>query len=195
MRTCAAFFVVLAAVSGSLAQKVELAVVGGGLFSSNQSFSISTTAAVEGSAAFRMVHVPLASLYFELPIAAGLDTSARAPTGVLLCNGCGANAPSVSSLFVAPGLKLKLGALLPVSPFFTAGVGVAHFRASSGASGTTSTNNALVQFGGGLDLKIAPFVGLRGEVRDYYSGVPSFTGGFSGRQHNVLAGAGIVLRF
>jgi hypothetical protein len=195
VKVYAVLMLMVAATITAKAQKVELAVVGGGLFSSNQNFSISAAPAIEGSLAYQMFHVPLASLYFELPIAAGLQTSAHATTGVVLCNACGAIAPSVSSLFVAPGLKLKLGALLPVSPFITAGLGVAHFRTSSGASTTSSQNNGVVQFGGGLDLKIAPFVGIRGEVRDYYSALPFFSSGFAGRQHNVLAGAGIVLRF
>src|SRR5437868_5185781 len=51
------------------AQKVEFAVVGGGMFSSNAS----STGAVEGSLAYRFFGVPMASLYLELPIAAGLE--------------------------------------------------------------------------------------------------------------------------
>jgi hypothetical protein len=175
------------AANAAFAQKVELGVVGGGLFSGGSK----TTTAVEGSIAFRMIGVPMASLYLELPIAGGLSNSTGA-TPLLTCTIPCTIVTSYSSLFVGPGVKLKLAGGLPVSPFVTVGAGLAHFNQTRASGTNTSTNSALVQYGGGLDLKIAPFIGLRGEVRDYYTG--SADGG-SGRQHNVLAGAGIVLRF
>ena len=180
---------VLLASAGSVAQaqKIELGVVGGGLISSG----LPTTGAVEGSLAYRIFGVPMASLYFELPIAGGFNNSVPAAIPVLTCTNPCTVVTSYSSLFVGPGVKLKLAGGLPLSPFVTWGVGVAHF-AQTRPSGNTSTNSALVQFGGGLDWKIAPFLGLRGEVRDYYTGPAIGTGG---RQHNVLAGAGVVLRF
>lgn len=174
------------------AQKVELAVVGGGMFTSGGSATFNHTGAIEGSLAYRIFHLPIASLYAELPVAAGLQGTAAvaAPTATCVISGCSFKQ---SSLFVAPGAKLKIGApLVPVAAFVTAGVGVARFKETSPASSINTTNShAAVQIGGGLDIKIAPFIGLRGEVRDYLS-----NGGLSsGWQHNVLAGAGIVLRF
>ena len=49
-------------------------------------------------------------------------------------------------------------------------------------------------------MKIAPFLGLRAEVRDFYSGSPELTlnqvtGTFNERQHNIIGTAGLVLRF
>jgi hypothetical protein len=76
-----------------------------------------------------------------------------------------------------------------------AGVGVAHFRQTSSAGAETTSNSAVLQYGGGLDFKVVPFISLRGEVRDYYSGLPDYFGGASGRQHNLLVGAGILLHF
>ena len=35
------------------------------------------------------------------------------------------------------------------------------------------------------------FIGLRGEVREFYAGTPNF----STTQHNVFVGGGIVLKF
>jgi len=188
MRKLLVFVALLLISAGSLAhaQKIELGVVGGGLFSG----ASNTTGAIEGSLAYRVFGVPMAALYFELPIAGGLSNSTGA-TPLLTCVIPCTIVTSYSSLFVGPGVKLKLAGGLPISPFVTLGAGVAHFSQTR-VSGNTSTNSALVQYGGGLDWKIAPFIALRGEVRDYYSGPAIGTGA---RQHNVLAGAGIVLRF
>jgi hypothetical protein len=169
------------------AQSVELAVVGGGMFSSGAS----STGAVEGSLAYRFFGVPMASLYFELPVAAGFEKSLGVQTGLTCTNPCNI-ITKYSSLMVGPGVKLKLAGALPVSPFLSFGGGVAHFSETLASGSNTSNNSALVQYGGGLDVKIAPFFSVRGEVRDYNSGRIAGTGG---RQHNVLAGAGIVLRF
>jgi hypothetical protein len=192
MRKTLVFLLVTFASSIAFAQQIELGIVGGGLF--NTQSNIHTAAAVEGSFAYRMIGIPMASLYFELPIAAGLKTSTG--NGVLLsCTNPCTIATSYSSLLFGPGVKLKLAGGLPISPFLTLGAGVAHFNQTgvfSNTPGNRSTNSALLQLGGGLDLKIAPFFSVRGEVRDYYTG--SADSG-NARQHNVLAGAGIVLRF
>jgi len=39
------------------------------------------------------------------------------------------------------------------------------------------------------------FLALRGEVRDFYTGTPDYNLRITGRQHNVVAGAGLVLRW
>jgi hypothetical protein len=50
--------------------------------------------------------------------------------------------------------------------------------------------------GGGVDVKLLRFLALRAEMRDFFSGKPSYnvvvrrTG-----QHNVVVGGGFVLRF
>src|SRR5947209_20164051 len=122
-------FVASLAVGSAPAQKVEVAVVGGGLFSSSGTnfSSVDRTAAVEGSLAVRAFGTPVASLYYELPIAGGLQTSAHPAS----CATASCVAAQFSSLFVAPGLKLKIGApLVPVSAFASAGVGLAHFTPS-----------------------------------------------------------------
>lgn len=67
---------------------------------------------------------------------------------------------------------------------------------------SNSSNTSLVDFGGGIDTKIAPYISLRFEARDYYSGslsslspLPLPFSILPGRQNNVLATAGLVLRF
>jgi len=50
-------------------------------------------------------------------------------------------------------------------------------------------------YGGGVDLKLWKFVGLRMEIRDFYTGSPSYNAGqIHGGQHNVVAGGGLILR-
>ncbi len=45
-------------------------------------------------------------------------------------------------------------------------------------------------------MKVFPFVSLRGEIRNFNSGGVGFiVPGVSGRQNNILATGGIVLRF
>ena len=51
-------------------------------------------------------------------------------------------------------------------------------------------------FGGGVDTKLWRWIGLRGEVRDFYTGAPAYNiSGVGGGQHNVVAGGGFVLRW
>ena len=58
------------------------------------------------------------------------------------------------------------------------------------------THGTTLDFGGGVDVKLWRFVGLRAEARDFYSGNPSFNvEPSSSRQHNVVVGGGFVLRF
>jgi Outer membrane protein beta-barrel domain len=184
--------------SGVLAQSNELAVTVGGKFTTSGNFNIDPSFAIEGSYAGRIIHLPLASFYFELPVAAGLKSTSSNPFSceAIISPQCAASSFKTSALFVAPGLKLKLAPEFPVSPYFTVGGGVAHFRGESSNGNSTTNNTGVVAFGGGLDFKIAPFISFRGEIRDFYSG-RAFTPviGPSTRLHNIFTTGGIVLRF
>ncbi len=158
------------------AQKHELAFTGGGDFVS----TFHTTGALEACYARRLIHVPMVGLYGELPLGIGLQ------------NGTSLGTARYSSVFFTPGLKVKFTPPLGVAPYFLVGGGVAHFNGSGGAASSTS---GAVDFGGGVDLNLAPLLGVRAEVRDYYSGTAKLVTSASGRQHNVFVTAGIVLRF
>lgn len=194
MRKLAIALLALALSLPALAQKHELSLAVGANIPINATFNTGTGVAVEGSYAGRLLHVPLASLYFELPVVAGWKSSAGLP-------GFGLQTTDYSSLFVAPGLKLKLAPEFPVSPWFAAGAGVAHFRIDATSTTPASTNNsAVVDMAAGLDFKILPYLSARGAVRDFWSGNPfkDFTSGLAGvagRQHNVIPMVGLVLRF
>jgi hypothetical protein len=176
-----AVFVVMPATT----QSNEVGVTVGGYIPAGTTLDISPAFYLQGSFAHRLAHVPLVSLYGELPVAHTFNTSVSGPSG------------NYSATFVVPGVKVKFAPSLPMNPWLSLGVGVSHFSASQSLtlSGNTSQTSAVFGVGGGLDVKIAPFVSLRGEARDYYTGGLNLLAGVSGRQHNILAGAGLVLRF
>ncbi len=177
----------LLAPSSLLAQKVELAVTAGGYFPAGAQTDLGTAGVVEGSFAYRIFHVPTVSIYAEVPVARTFDTGIRAIDG------------NYTATFVTPSLKAKLVPGFFVSPYFVAGVGAAHFSGKSGVSLGSFSNShtsAAYDVGGGLDVKIFPFVSLRGEIRDFNSGGVGFiVPGVGGRQNNVIATGGLVLRF
>lgn len=175
----------------ALAQKTELAIGVGGYFPVNLT-GVGNAVAIEGTVSHQLLGVPLAAVYLDVPVVGTLNSTARS-AGL-------ASSASYSALFVAPGLKLKLAPGFFVSPWLAIGGGLAHFGASSGLaalSGTSgSTNTGVFDVGGGLDVKVAPFVSLRGEVRDFYSGGLGLSlASFNQRQHNIVTTAGLVLRF
>ena len=174
----------------ALAQKFELGVGAGGYFPVNVT-GVGNAAAIEGSVAYRIASVPLLSAYVELPVVGTLNSSVTT-FGLV-------SSASYSALFVAPGLKVKLAPGFFVSPWFAAGGGLAHYSANSGLrllSGTDTTNTNVFDYGGGLDVKVAPYLSVRGEVRDFYSGGLGFNlGNFDQRQHNIVTTGGLVFRF
>jgi hypothetical protein len=174
----------------AFAQSNELAIGAGGYFPVNLT-GAGNAVAIEGSFAHRIASVPLLSAYIELPVVGTLNSSVQT-FGLT-------SSASYSALFIAPGLRLKFAPGFPVSPWAAVGGGLAHFSANSGLrllSGTDTTNTGVLDFGGGLDMKVAPWVSVRGEVRDFYSGGLGFNlSNFNERQHNLVVTGGLVLRF
>ncbi len=192
--------VLLVLAATALAQNTELAVTVGGYIprSPGAPLTLAHAVAIQGNFAQKIIGVPLVSLYFELPIVAGFNTDVASSVN------SAAVIRNYSSLFITPGVKLKLAPSFPISPYAVADVGWARFKGSSTlAGGTTNPNEVkntnVFAFGGGLDMKIAPFLSFRGEVRDFYSGLPSFSNlslsMLKSRQHNLVPSGGLVLRF
>lgn len=180
----------LTIVAGTLplaAQNNELGVTVGGYFPINSQSGAGTAFAAGGSFAHRIIGVPLVSVYFELPVYGTFNSV----TDIVSTT---QGRAKYSGLFVTPGLKLKLASGFPISPYFVAGGGLARFSKSNVSTDST-TNTGVFDVGGGLDLKIAPFVSARGEVRDYYSGSPNIQTGFTSREHQLITSVGLVLRF
>jgi len=177
------------------AQKADIALTVGAYHPVNNGFAGDNAFVVQGNIGLRMFSIPFASLYLEVPVAGTLDTTV--PLSAL------SSAGTYSAIFVTPGLRLKIAPGFPLSPYIATGGGLAHFNRSASqtpAGQSSSVNKGVWDIAGGIDMKIAPFVGLRAEVRDFYSGSPEtrlsqVTGTFNERQHNIVGTAGIVLRF
>lgn len=167
-------------------QSNELAVTAGGAFESNSVFPTGSSFVVGGNYARRFLSLGVASLYFELPIEGVPKSVFHVPT-----------ANNYSSLFVTPGVKLKLLPAFPVSPYLATGMGFARFHQDATSTvPADSSYKAVWDVAGGVDWKIFPFVSMRGEIRDFITATPSLTGiNDIGHQHTLAAQAGLVLRF
>jgi hypothetical protein len=88
----------------------------------------------------------------------------------------------VASLFVTPGIRVKLFPRNAVAPYVAAGGGWALFEHSTTTLAGTANpaqrtaTHGVFDFGGGVDVRLWKFIGLRGEVRDFFSGNPSYNG-------------------
>ena len=172
----------LAFAMSAMAQSNELSITAGGDFPRNNTYDSGTSLAVGATFAHRIVHLPLAGVYWELPLVVAPKSVLRAPSQT-----------NYSSLFFTPSLKLKLAPELPVSPYFVGGVGFARFKEDS--TNNSHTTNVF-SYGAGVDFKFFPYLSWRFEGRDYYTGSPSLTAiGDTGRQHNIVAQTGVVFRF
>lgn len=108
----------------------------------------------------------------------------------------------VATLYVTPGVRVKFFPASGISPFVAVGGGYAAYEQSlTQIDGQPNPaprliNRGVFSFGGGVDFKFWRFVGLRAEVRDFYSGSPAYNlPSIRGGQHNVVASGGLVLRF
>lgn len=170
------------------AQSNDIAITGGGMFAFTNPLDLGAAWSLEGTFAHRIAEPPVVSFYLEVPVAGSFSSSIPTLSGISI-------ARSYTSLFVTPGIRLKLAPAFPLSPYFSAGLGYAHFNHQL-FNGTSTTNDSFAfDIGGGLDLKIAPFIGLRGEIRDYNSGGLDLPTLSFGRQNSLFVTAGVVLRF
>jgi hypothetical protein len=106
------------------------------------------------------------------------------------------------SYFVTPAARVNLFPDTGFSPWASFGGGMGHFSESSELEfggpnpGKQGTTTSVFQAGLGLDVKVLPVIKLRGEVRDFYSGVPALNANTGkDRQHNIFVGAGVIFSF
>jgi opacity protein-like surface antigen len=137
----------------------------------------------------------LLSFSWELPVAGSSGSSIPTISGLNI-------ATSYSSLFITPGVRVRLAPSFFLSPYLSAGVGLGHFNKTLITGVNTSNNTLAVDIGGGLDMKILPHTSLRGEIRDFNSGgldipgVPSLLSStVGGRLNNLFVTAGISIKF
>ncbi|MGC2695899.1 MAG: hypothetical protein WA738_08915 [Candidatus Angelobacter sp.] len=198
--------VILCVSTFAAAQKADAAFVVGGSFVSDTTGTFllpgtpAATASIktdhhiflEGALGVRLLNAHLVSLHAELPVA-GIPSQPLAITGVPT------TLDHLSTIFITPGLRLKILPVAPISPWVSIGGGWARYSLKT--VGLTQ-NKGAIEYGGGLDFKTGlPLLGFRAEVRDFVTGDPNF--GFTSifntnsglHHHNILAGGGIVLRF
>ena len=110
------------------------------------------------------------SLYLEVPFVGNPDEDLQAAQNVI--------PQQFSSYFVTPAARLNIFSDQAVSPWISFGGGFAHFGESStlrfgGTNpGKTGTTTGVLQAGLGLDVRVFHRFSLRGEVRDFRSGLP-----------------------
>lgn len=232
------YFLLLAA-GWSFAQGNEVSLSAGATFTSSQTLTTtftplipcttpncnvfsdvtkaSTAFTFQASYARRLAGAGPLALYIELPV---VGTPGHGVGTVFSSSVFGPFNGSTSSalFFFTPSARVKFFSSAKISPWVTAGGGWARLT-----QGSQNVDKGVVQFGGGLDFKTGvPHLGLRGEVRDFWSGgvlqsAPVATGvavGLPGgpitvppvqvtvtntisptHQHHVFAGGGVVLRF
>lgn len=186
-------FSILASAQGS-----DLALVAGAKITPSASSpvgstTVNTALGVEGSLAVQIKALPFAALQVEVPIMVTPNATVKSPDFLA--------SKSYNSVYITPGVRLKLRPIAPVNPWVAVGGGVVRFGPSKvseagGVSSASGTVKGAIDFGGGVDFK-APHipVTLRVEAREYFSGAPNLNIPSLSLHNNVFAGAGLVVRF
>ena len=105
----------------------------------------------------------------------------------------------LASAYITPELKVKLGESR-LQPFAFIGAGLAiyeHSRLTIGGAanpGPRASNTGALTYGGGVDVNVIKWLAFRGELRDTYSGAPTYNIR-TNKQHNASITAGFVLRW
>ena len=140
-----------------------------------------------------LVGTRIAAVYGEIEFVAIPNRGVTSATALV--------AQNYASLYVTPGVRLKLLPRSRLSPWAAIGGGYALYQESAQLSNGENTTNKFLNrgvfdYGGGVDYRLFRLIGLRGEVRDFLSGNPNLNVvPTSSTQHNVVASGGILLRF
>jgi hypothetical protein len=179
------------------APKHEIGLTLGGLFGTDRQglparFDLGSGTALQANYGYRFLEGEKAALYGEVQFLANPQRLVGSSDRTLTRD--------VASIFVTPGIRVKFLQRAAFSPYVAVGGGYAVFEQSltrldgQPNPAPRTIHRGAVAFGGGADLKFWRFVGLRFEIRDFYSGNPAYNAAVSGGQHNVVAGGGIVLK-
>jgi hypothetical protein len=192
----------LSTLGAASAQKNEIGLLLGGLKTGNKEFQLPAPGQLQIGAgltfqanyAHRFLDFGVASLYVEVPFLATPSIDVKSGNVLVPRN--------YASLFITPGLKLKILPHSRITPFGAVGGGYARLTASKSLTnsqpniaGTLGANHGTFDVGGGADVRVFRFLAIRGEVRDFLTGKPNLDVQFRGAQHNVVGSGGIVLRF
>lgn len=193
-------FLVLAVCAAPLsAQRQELGLTLGRVLSRDQSapgghLDLGGGTAVQVNYGFRIIGSEAAALLVETHFLASpvRDVGANLPGATR----------DFATLYITPGLRVKFATRGRVSPYLAVGGGYALYEQSAMIVGGQKNpaprhiHRGVLDFGGGVDASVLRWLGVRFEVRDFYSGKPSLNVSTSGSGlHNVVVGGGFVLRF
>jgi hypothetical protein len=190
---------VCAFVARATAQKNELSGLVGRTFISDQVITGSTFSdnklrfgnglSFEVNYARRVMSLELLSLALEVPFVVNPDEDLHTHANPV--------SAYYRSYFVTPAARLNVFPEQSVSPWVSVGAGIGRFSGSSAPiPSTQGTTTGVFQAGLGLDVKVFRKFSLRGEVRDFWSGVPQLNVTTNkSRQSNLLVSAGIVWHF
>ncbi len=168
--------------------KNDIAFTFGGYVAATNPLNLGAAWALEGSYARRIAGVPLIGVYAELPVATSFTSSIPSLAGTNI-------ARSYTSFFVTPGARVRLAPSFFISPYLAAGLGLGRYNRQL-YNGTHATDATFAfDVGGGLDIKVLPYVSLRGEIRDFNSGGVGVQTLIFGRQNNIFGTVGIGVRF
>jgi|SRR5262249_18880431 len=112
--------------------------------------------------------------------------------------------PQFAYVFLTPHVRVKFNSDGALKPWLSFGGGYARFREAAPTTVPSfkgGSNTGSLEFGGGVDT--APIVhvfripiGVRLEVRDFYSGTPNFNAQLASRRLNSVAyTGGLLLKF
>ena len=182
----------------ALAQQHEVGLTLGGLFPQDRGIVPNTVrlsggTALQANYGYRLIGGRTA-LYGEVHLLANAQR--------VVGSGNPAATRDVATLYVTPGVRVKFATDALVSPYVAVGGGYAlyeqsFFRIDSGPNrAPRELHRGALDFGGGADVKFWRWIGLRAEIRDFYSGSPAYNiPAITGGQHNVVAGGGFVLKW
>lgn len=174
--------------SSARAQSNDVALTGGGFAAVSNPLDLGLAWALEGTYAHQLKSLPMVSLAAELPIAGSFHSPIPTLSNLTVTSG-------YSSLFITPGVRLRLAPSFFISPYLAAGIGYGRFNQTLFTGGTASNGSAAFDIGGGLDVKVLPFISLRGEIRDFNSGGLGLQTLAFGRQNSLFLTFGVAVRF
>jgi len=178
-----------------LAQNHEIALQLGGILPLSRAgdTNLSAGTAFQANYGYRFLSARRVALFGEVHFLANPQRTVDSTNG--------AATRDVATIYVTPGVRLKFFPSANISPYVAAGGGYGAYEQSlttlNGQPNPAprAINRGVFDFGGGVDVKFWRFISLRGEVRDFSTGRPAYNlPMITGGQHNVVAGAAIVIK-
>ncbi len=180
------------------AQKHELGFTLGNVFGASRTsppgdLSLGSGPGWQANYGYRILNGWRAALYGEFHFLANPLREISSPNG--------SATRDVATLYATPGVRVKFAPAAKIAPYVLAGGGYGLYEQSlyqiNGQANPAPrfTHRGVLDFGGGVDFRVWRWLGARWEIRDFYTGSPSYNAAVSSGQHNVVVGGGFTLNF